>query len=174
MDGLGLPYEAIAPGTDETVPPGQPVEETVLSLALKKARAVAVSHPEAWVIGADQLAELNGLPLGKPVNEGAARKQLKLLSGQTHRIVTGLCLITPERELSAVEPARITLHRLTDAELLGYVGTGEWQGCAGSYRIEGRGQALMEKIDGDRTNIQGLPMLSLVQLLRSAGYPFFG
>jgi septum formation protein len=171
MDGLGAPYTAEAPGVDEVIDPGLSVEEVVQALARRKARAIADRHPDAWVLGADQMAAVGGLTLGKPQNREAARKQLRLLSGNRHRIVTGLCLLGPGHEATHVETTWLTLYPLTDAELERYLNTAEWEGCAGGYRVEGRGQALMASIEGDRTNVQGLPMLAVVKLLRAAGVP---
>ena len=173
MDGLHLPYRCEAPGVNELVTPGLALREAVQELAQRKARAVHAKHPEAWVMGADQLAGVGGLTLGKPSNREAARKQLKLLLGRPHQIVTGVCLVGPDREVLDVEVAELTLYPLPDAELERYLDTGEWEGCAGGYRIEGRGQALMARIDGDRTNVQGLPMVPVVRMLRGAGFTFF-
>jgi septum formation protein len=170
MDSLGMAYTAESPGVDEVVPPGLPVEKVVEELSLRKAKAVLARHPEARVLGADQMAELRGLALGKPQNREAAKKQLSLLMGQSHRIVTGVCLLGPQSyQATHVESTALTLYRLTPAELDAYLDTGEWEGCAGGYRVEGRGQALVASIDGDRTNVQGLPMLAVVRMLREAG-----
>lgn len=175
LDGLGLPYRAEAPGVDEDVPPTLCAREVVACLAERKARAVAARHPAAWVVGSDQVVEVEGRILNKPPTLEAAREQLAALLGRTHHIVTGVCLLAPGGAArTEVEVARLTFAPLTAAELERYLALGEWQGCAGSYRIEGRGQALLERLEGDRTNVQGLPMLTLVRLLREAGFDLFG
>ena len=144
------------------------------TLAERKARAVAVLYPDALVLGADQLGEVAGRLLGKPENRVEARAQLPALAGRTHRLLTAVCLVGDGREETVVEEARLTLFSLSEAEVEGYLDTKEWEGCAGGYRVEGRGQALMEHIDGDRTCIQGLPMQAVVRLLRGRGVPLLG
>ncbi len=173
LDGLGLPYRAVAPEVDEAVPEGTPPPHAVALLAERKARAVQERHPQALVVGADQLVALAGHALGKPPDAAAALKQLKALRGRTHEILTGVCLVGPGYLVTEVDAARLTVLPLTDEEAERYVATGEWQGCAGGYRVEGRGQAIFARLEGDRTSIQGLPMQRVVRLLREAGLKFF-
>jgi septum formation protein len=175
LDGLGLPYRAEAPGVDEQVAPTLSAREAVRELALRKARAVHARHPDAWVLGADQLVEVQGQVLSKPPDRDSARRQLGLLLGNTHDICTGVCLLGPGGSLAeAVEVARLTFYPVGPEELERYLDTDEWHGCAGSYRVEGAGQALLARLEGDRANVQGLPMQSVVRLLREAGFTFFG
>ncbi len=143
-------------------------------LAQRKARAVAARYPDALVLGADQLGEVEGQLLKKPTRREEARAQLQTLSGRSHRLLTAVCLTGGGAEETVVEEARLTLYALSEAEVDAYLDTGEWEGCAGSYRVEGRGQALMARIEGDRTCIQGLPMQAVVQLLRGRGVPLLG
>lgn len=171
LDALGVPYRAESPGVDEAVPSGRSAKEAVAELAERKARAVRERRPEAWVLGADQLGWFEGERLGKPADREAAARQLSRLSGKTHELWTGVCLLGPGHREVAVDVARITLYPLTDEERARYLDLGEWEGCAGSYRVEGRGQALMAAIEGDRTSIQGLPMVQVVAMLRRAGVP---
>ncbi len=173
MNGLGLPYVVEAPGVDEVVPPGTPPHHAVALLAERKARAVFSKKPRGLIIGSDQLGSINGRALGKAANAAEAREQLASLRGKTHELFTGVCVIANGFVVTEVDVARLTVWPLTDAELDGYVATGEWEGCAGSYRIEGRGQALFSRIDGDRTAIQGLPMQRVTRILREAGVEFF-
>lgn len=173
MEGLGLPFRAVAPGVDEDVPPGTPPQHAVAMLAERKARAVLAKHPRALVIGSDQLVSLGGRALGKPPDASAARAQLGSLRGRTHEIFTGVCVVGMGFVQTEVDAAKLTVLPLSDAELEGYVATGEWQGCAGGYRVEGRGQGLFQRIDGDRAAIQGLPMQRVTRLLREAGVSFF-
>ncbi len=168
---LGLPFVAVAPGVEESFPEGARLEEVVRLLAQRKARAVAARCPEALVLGADQLGEVEGQLLKKPTTRAQARAQLEALSGRSHRLLTAVCLTGGGAEETRVEEARLTLFPLSTAEVEAYLDTGEWEGCAGSYRVEGRGQALMASIEGDRTCIQGLPMQAVVQLLRARGVP---
>ncbi len=174
MDGLGLPYRAEAPGVDEDVEPTLSARQAVQVLAARKARAIQARHPNAWIIGADQLVEVEGEVLGKPGDRHAARQQLVKLLGHTHDICTGVCLVGPGGHVTeALEISRLTFYPVSPDELERYLDLGEWQGCAGSYRIEGAGQALLGRLEGDRTNVQGLPMLTVVRMLREAGFSFF-
>ncbi|QDE89042.1 septum formation protein Maf [Myxococcus xanthus] len=174
MDGLRLSYRAEAPGVDEVVSPHLSVTEAVRELASRKARAVHQRNPEAWVLGADQLVEVAGEVLSKPVDRNAAREQLRKLVGHTHAIHTGVCLVGPGgKVLDAVETARLTFYPVKEEELERYLDLNEWEGCCGSYRVEDAGQALLERLDGDRANVQGLPMVTVVRLLREAGFRFF-
>lgn len=172
LDQVGLAYEAIAPEIPEPLLPGLSPAEQAEALAEAKARAVAARAPDAVVIGADQLLVLDGQPFGKPADEAAAREQLRRLSGRAHELVTGLSILAPgHAPVREHEVTRLWLRPLPDAELSAYLATGEWRGCAGSYRIEGRGLALMERIEGDHENILGLPMIRLLGHLRRLGIP---
>jgi septum formation protein len=173
MEGLGLPFRPIAPEVHEDVVAGTPPQHAVAMLAERKARAVYSRFPRALVIGSDQLVSLAGQTLGKPEDAKAARTQLGSLRGRMHEIFTGVCVIGPGFVVTEVDAAKLTVLPLSDAELDGYVATGEWQGCAGGYRVEARGQAIFQRIEGDRAAIQGLPMQRLTRMLREAGVQFF-
>lgn len=173
LSALGLPFRCEAPGVDEAVTALSTPAQAVAVLAERKARAVWTRFPQALVIGSDQLVGLDGRTLGKASAANAARAQLQSMAGRTHEILTGVCVLGPGYFSTELDVARLTLWPLSTAELDGYVATGEWEGCAGSYRVEGRGQALFKEIVGDRTGIQGLPMTLLVRLLREAGVTFF-
>jgi len=173
MTSLGLPFRSVAPEVDEDLEPNTPVNHAVALLAERKARAIFTREQGALVIGADQLVSIQGKALGKPADAKAARTQLGELRGKTHEIITGVCVVGPAFLVTEVDVARLTVLPLSDSELDGYIATGEWQGCAGGYRVEGRGQAIFQRIDGDRTSIQGLPMQRVVRMLREAGVRFF-
>ncbi len=173
MDSLQLPYRVVSPRVAERVRRGAPVEQVVRELAYRKAAEVRRRHPRALVIGADQLASISGEILRKPASRGEAKKQLQRLSGKTHQIATGLCLLGPGVDECEVAVSRLTLYPLSADELERYLDLQEWRECAGGYRIESAGQALFARIEGDRTNVQGLPMTLLVRLLRKAGVTFF-
>ena len=171
LDALGVPYAAEVPGVDEDVPRGTPVEAAVRMLALRKARAVAARHPDALVLGADQLAEVDGRVLGKPGSREEARAQLGSLLGRSHRLLTAVALVGGGEEQLELDVVTLRFHPVSADELDRYLDIGEWQGCAGGYRIEGRGQALVDALEGDRTSVQGLPMLPVVRMLRARGFP---
>ena len=173
LQSLGIPFRAEASGVDEKVAGDRTPEQAVGILAERKARAVWTRNPQALVIGSDQLVNLDGRALGKADDAIAAHAQLAALAGRPHEILTAVCLVGPGFLSTEVQTAKLTLWPLGPQELDGYVATGEWEGCAGSYRVEGQGQALFKDIQGDRTGIQGLPMTLLVRLLREAGVSFF-
>lgn len=173
MDGLGLPYRAVPPEVDEVVAAGTPPHHAVALLAERKARAVYSRFPRSLIIGSDQLVAFQGQSLGKPPDAAAARAQLGSLRGKTHEICTGMCVVGPGFVVTEVDVARLSVLPLSEDELDGYVATGEWQGCAGGYRVEARGQAIFQRIEGDRAAIQGLPMQRLTRILREAGVAFF-
>jgi septum formation protein len=159
---------------EEDVSPSLSAREAVQVLAARKAKVVQARFPEAWVLGSDQLVEVQGEVLSKPDDREAARRQLGKLLGHTHDICTGVCLVGPGGRIAeAVEVSRLTFYPVAPEELERYLDLGEWQGCAGSYRVEGAGQALLARLEGDRTNVQGLPMLTVVRMLRDAGFSFF-
>ena len=143
------------------------------TLALGKARAVARRFPQALIVGADQVAAFAGQVWSKPGDEAGAREQLTTLSGHTHHLVTGVALVGPGLERVEDESVALTMFSLSDAEIGGYLATREWEGCAGSYRIEARGLALFPRIEGDLNTVRGLPMTLLVRMLRDAGVRFF-
>lgn len=173
MDGLGVPYRAVAPAVDEVVPAGTSVSDAVLQLAERKARAVAGRFPRALIIGSDQLVSRDGVALGKPPDAESAFAQLQSVRGRAHDILTAVCVTGPGFHRVELDVATLTVAPLEDEALRAYVATGEWQGCAGGYRVEARGQALFDRLEGDRTSIQGLPMQRVVRLLREAGVRFF-
>jgi septum formation protein len=129
--------------------------------ARRKARAVAGDQ----VLGADTVVELDGRILPKPRDAAQARDWLEALSGRTHRVVGGLCVIDGHGERDAVEVTEVAFRTLQRGEVEWYLGTGEWEGKAGGYAIQGAGAALVARIDGDYTNVVGLSVPALLRLL---------
>lgn len=174
LDQVGLSYEAVSPEVVEVLDREAPALDQARSLALQKAQAVATRRPEAIVIGADQVLEVDGRSFGKPESAEQALAQLRLLNGRTHALVTAFAILAPGRApVVDEEVSRMTVRALSEAELQAYVATGEWHGCAGSYRLEGRGLALFERLEGDHTNVLGLPVPRLLTHLRALGVPLF-
>lgn len=173
MDALGLPYRALAPDFEEKMAGARDPVALARELALGKAQAVAAKHPQALVIGADQVCAFEGEIWGKPKDEADARAKLERLSGHTHELVTGVALVGPGVRVQAHDVVKLTMYALTARELSGYLATREWEGCAGGYRVEERGMALFREIAGDLTSVRGLPMLLVIRLLRDAGVRFF-
>ncbi len=169
---LRLPFTVHPPGVDETALPGETPAALAQRLALAKAQAVARQHPQAVVIGSDQVADLNGLALGKPLTHERAVAQLNQLSGQTAIFQTALAVVCQatgfvQADLSAV---RVRFRTLSAAEIETYLRLEQPYDCAGSAKCETLGIALLESIDSDDpTALVGLPLIRTCRLLRLAG-----
>lgn len=172
----GLQAEALAPGVDEDVPAGLPVFDVASLLARRKAGAVAARRPDAWVIGADQVAFAPDSPdqgFGKPRDRADGLARLASLRGKAHCLTTGLCLRGPGFVDVAVVTSTLWMRAdVTDDELAAYVRTGEGDGCAGGYAVEARGSFLFDRVEGDWNNVIGLPVFRLFDLLRARGWRF--
>ncbi len=173
---LGLPFDVVAPDYVEVDPPEADAVELVRAHAQGKARSVAAQAGDRPVLGVDTAVALGGRLYGKPADATEAEAMLDALAGETHVVVSGLCLITLGWELVEHASTRVTFRPLTARDLAAYVATREWEGRAGGYAIQGRGAALVEQIDGDYSNVVGLPVALLVRLLaeRFAGLYGFG
>ncbi len=176
LEQLGVPFDVVAPRYEEHDPPDADPVELVRRHAREKARSVAADAAGRPVLGVDTTVVLDGRVYAKPADAGDAERMLEELSGRTHAVVSGLCLLTPGWELVETETTRVTFRPLTPRDLAGYVATGEWEGRAGGYAIQGRGAALVEGVEGDYLNVVGLPGALLVRLLaeRFAGTYGFG
>lgn len=171
---LHLPFEVAAPEVDETPRAGEPPRELALRLALAKARAVAARHPEAVVIGSDQVADLAGQPLGKPGTHERAVQQLRQMRGQTVVFQTALAVVCLASGFEQIDLAavRVRFRDLSDLEIEHYLQIEKPYDCAGSARSEGLGIALLEAIDSDDpTALVGLPLIRTARMLRAAGVP---
>jgi len=169
---LGLPFEVAAPGVDETALPGEAPEQTAQRLAEAKARAVAARFPQAIVIGSDQVAVLDGLPLGKPGNHGNAVRQLKAMRGKEVVFHTALCLChaASGRTATRVVPYYVRFRDCSDAQIEHYLRREQPYDCAGSARCEGLGIALVAEMRGNDPNaLIGLPLIALTEMLAEQG-----
>jgi septum formation protein len=168
LEQLRIPFEVVAPAYEE-VDGTSPLERA-------RGKAHSVEPDERPVLGVDTEVLFGGELLGKPANEAEAEAMLERLSGRTHEVVSGLCLRTLGWEETGEETTLVTFRELTPRDLAHYVASGEWEGRAGSYAIQGLGASLVEKIDGDFLNVVGLPGSLLVRLLatRFAGVYGFG
>jgi septum formation protein len=173
LSRLRLPFVAIAPQVDETPAPGEASHMLAQRLARAKAQAVSHQHPQALVIGSDQVAELEGGQiLGKPGDHERAVAQLKLMRGQSVRFYTAVtvCRASDGYEASAMTEVRTRVRHLSDAEIEFYLRTEQPYDCAGSAKAEGLGIALLDAIESDDpTALIGLPLIRTSQLLRAAG-----
>jgi septum formation protein len=176
LEQLGLPFDVVAPRYEEDDPPGAAPVDLVREHAAGKARSVAAEARGRPVLGVDTAVVLDGRAYGKPQTAEEATAMLEALAGETHEVVSGLCLITPGWEAVEHDVTRVTFRPLTGRDLASYVASGEWEGRAGGYAIQGLGAALVERIDGDYLNVVGLPAALLVRLLaeRAAGTYGFG
>ena len=162
---LGIPFELLPPRYDEADPPEADALAVVQEHAQGKARSVAGDAGERPVLGIDTAVVLGGHIYGKPADSGEAEAMLEALSGQTHAVISGLCLVTPGWEHVDADTSFVTFRKLTPRDLGTYVASGEWEGRAGAYAIQGRGAGLVERIEGDYLNVVGLPAALLVRLL---------
>jgi septum formation protein len=177
LDRLQWPFDVVAPEVDETPLPHEAPQALASRLALAKARAVAAQYPEAVVIGSDQVADLNGLPLGKPGDHARACAQLRQMSGQTVVFQTALAVVCQASGFEAVDlaPVKVQFRDLSDQEIEHYLRAEQPYDCAGSAKSEGLGIALLERIDSDDpTALIGLPLIRTCRLLRAAGLPLLG
>ncbi|MGI9112813.1 MAG: Maf family protein [Gaiellaceae bacterium] len=165
LDQLGLPYEIVAPDYVEHDRPDADAVKLVREHALGKARSVAAQAGERPVLAVDTAVSLGGASFGKPTDATDAEQMLEALAGETHVVVSGLCLLTPGWELVEHDSTHVTFRQLTARDLGAYLACGEWEGRAGAYAIQGRGAALVERIEGDYLNVVGLPAALLVRLL---------
>lgn len=169
---LQLPFTTAAPSTDETPHPGESAEDLVLRLAIAKARALKEAFPDSLIVGSDQVCVLNGAICGKPHTEENARAQLRAASGNSVVFYTGLALFDSRdgSVQSLVEPFRVDFRSLSDAEIARYVALEQPLNCAGSFKSEGLGIALFERLSGrDPNTLVGLPLIALAEMLRQAG-----
>jgi septum formation protein len=176
LEQLRIPFDVVAPVYEEHDPPRGDATKLVSEHARGKARSVAAGAGERPVLGVDTTVALDGRIYAKPADAGEAERMLEELSGRTHAVVSGLCLITPGWEVVEVVATLVTFRALTPRDLGLYVASGEWHGRAGGYAIQGLGAALVERVEGDYLNVVGLPAALLVRLLaeRFAGVYGFG
>jgi septum formation protein len=164
LERLGVAFTVRAPDVSELTE-GDP-EQVARENALRKARAALRSGTAETVIGCDTIVVLDGVIYGKPPDEAAARATLTALGGRTHEVISGIALLLVDGRSEAVERSTVARTRVTfgpiDEELLDwYVGTGEWRGRSGGYAIQGAGQRLAQRIDGEVENVVGLPVAAL-------------
>lgn len=172
LERLRLPFEVDAPEVDETPMAGETPEALARRLALAKAHVVAARHPEALVIGSDQVADLDGEPLGKPGTHERAVQQLRRMRGRTvifQTAVAVVCRATGFEQLD-LAPVRVRFRALSDSEIENYLRAEEPYDCAGSAKSEGLGIALLEAIENDDPSaLVGLPLIRTCRMLREGG-----
>lgn len=169
---LQIPFRCISPDVDETPLPDELPQETALRLAQVKAKKVGVTHADALIIGCDQVAMLDNLQLGKPLNHANATKQLRMIRGREVIFHSALCLYNATTHCMQAEvvPYVVKFRALTDVQIESYLTKEQPYHCAGSAKSEGLGIAIIEKMTGDDPNaLIGLPMIALVTMLQNEG-----
>jgi septum formation protein len=161
---LGIRFEVVDPAYEEIDPPGAAPDELVVEHAKGKARSVQ----GRWVLGVDTTVAIDGASLAKPRNEEEAAGMLRTLSGREHVVYSGLCLRGGDLEVVRLASTRVRFRPLDDADLEWYLASGEWRERAGGYAVQGRGAAFVGRIDGDHSNVVGLPVDALLDALARA------
>ena len=167
---LKIPFLSVSPDVDETPFPGEPPEQLALRLALAKAQHISQAYPKHVVIGADQVASLHDLPLGKPGHAAAAHAQLQQLSGQTVTFFSAMAVVLGSHVQSTVVPTHCVFRHLSEAAIARYIAIDQPFDTAGSAKAECLGIALMQSMhSSDPTSIIGLPLIELTKMLAQVG-----
>ncbi len=170
---LGIVPDAVdPPDIDETPRPGELPAQHARRLALAKAAAVAPRHPQSYILAADTVVACGRRILPKADTRVSAESCLKLLSGRRHRVIGGLCVIAPNGRMTVrIVTSQVIFKRLSADERAAYLASGEWQGKAGGYAIQGRAAGFIAWISGSYSNVVGLPLYETHALLAGLGYP---
>jgi septum formation protein len=168
LTALGLPFRVVVPSIDESLLPGEGGAQAAERLARAKAASVA-GAAELPVLAADTLVLCDERVLGKPASAQDAARMLRILSGRSHEVVTGVCVARDGTLRSGVETTVVTFAPMEEAEIAWYVGTGEPLDKAGAYHVDGRGSLFVSSVSGSPSNVAGLPVRLVARLLRDAG-----
>lgn len=174
LEKLDIEFETASPAVDETPLPHEIPEQLVARLSETKAKSIAETHPDSLIIGSDQIAVINGQIIGKPGTHENAVKQLKRASGKRITFLTGLCVYNTKSHRSQVDvvPFNVVFRTLTNQQIENYLQKEQPYNCAGSFKSEALGIALFERLEGDDPNtLMGLPLIRLIRMLESEGYP---
>jgi septum formation protein len=163
LEQLGVSFEIVVTDVDELT--SGPPEEVVLENAYRKAAAAVAAGENRLILGVDTLVALGPNIYGKPADRDAAGETLRLLSGRTHRVLSGVCVIEGSDVRTAAAVTAVQFREIDESMLRWYLDTGEWEGRAGGYAIQGKGAALVRGIEGDYLNVVGLPVATLLELV---------
>ena len=172
LHNAGISFSVQPADVDETPLPGESARECAERLAREKALTVWRTRPQDLVLGADTIVVVDETILGKPADADDAGRMLRLLSGRVHKVITGVCLVEAavkennEQGRTASETTLVTMSEITDDEIRAYVATGEPMDKAGAYAIQGRASRWIPRIEGDYSNVVGLPVALLYRMLR--------
>lgn len=168
---LGISFSIIPPDIDERKKKEETIREYVLRIASEKARKVGTHFPDKWVIGADTIVVHRGRVLGKPKTEANAMEMLKALRGKWHKVYTAYCILNTSKNVSFqdVVETKVFIKDLTDEEIRRYINTSEPFDKAGSYAVQGKGGFMVKEIKGSYSNVVGLPICEIAEVLLSQG-----
>jgi septum formation protein len=169
LRNAGITFDVQPADIPEDTLPGETAKECAERLAREKALAVACQRPHDFVLGADTVVVVDGQLLGKPCDAADAARMLCLLSGREHRVITGVCLVVSGQSSVASETTLVTVSEITDKEIADYVASGEPMDKAGAYAIQGIASRWIPRIEGDYSNVVGLPVAAVWRMLRQAG-----
>lgn len=172
LQRLRIPFDWAAPDIDESAYANENPQQYVERLAIEKAQALQAQFPDHWIIGSDQSCVINQQIVGKPHSSEKAIAQLSACSGKTVSFYTGLCLLAPDGSYqSLVEPFHVHFRELSAEEIKTYIELEQPLDCAGSFKVEGLGINLFERLEGrDSNSLVGLPLIALLDMLRAAGF----
>lgn len=171
LSQIGIVPDKIVPADiDESPRPNELPLPYVRRMADEKAAAIAAMHPQDVILAADTIVALGRRILGKPNDAADAARMLKLISGRRHRVCTAVSVVAPgQKKRNRLTETVVQFKPLTEAEISWYLSSGEWEGKAGAYAIQGRAEAFVKTINGSYSGIIGLPMLAVVRLLKAVG-----
>ena len=167
LEKCGIAFACMPMDTDESLEEGNTLEEKIRLLSERKAEARLAVNPDAVVIGSDTIVTLDGEILGKPADHEDAKRMLRELSGRTHQVITGVCIVSSKRKYSDVSVSDVTFAPLSEEEIDGYVSSGECDDKAGAYAIQGIGGRFITHISGDYYAIMGLPLNLVYEELKN-------
>jgi len=168
---LGISFSIIPPDIDERRKRDETIRDYVLRIAHEKAKEVGTHFPDKWVIGADTIVVHKGKVLGKPKSEEEAMEMLTALRGKWHKVLTGFCILNMSKQTSYedVVETKVFIKDLTDKEIRRYIKTSEPFDKAGSYAVQGKGGFMVKEIKGSYSNVVGLPICEITDILLSLG-----
>ena len=177
LKNLGIPFTVMSPAYDEEDVPGLAAHEHAEYHAMKKVESIIrmnLNINAAWILGADTMILSEGNAFGKPSDRTEAERMLRHFAGRTHEVITGVCLFDSSKQFISCKTSisSVTFINLDDAQISGYLDSGEWQGVAGGYRIQGLASCFISSIKGSYSGIVGLPIHELYAILREHGYAF--
>ncbi|HKN73262.1 MAG TPA: Maf family protein [Terriglobales bacterium] len=166
LRSAGISFEVQPADIPENALPGEAAKDCAERLARDKALAVASQRPHDFILGADTVVVVDGQILGKPTDAADAARMLRLLSGREHQVITGVCLVVSAQPSVASETTLVTVSEITEKDIAGYVASGEPMDKAGAYAIQGLASRWILRIEGDYSNVVGLPVALVLRMLR--------